>query len=160
MWDLPWPGIECMSPALAGRLSTSEPLGKSPLPIFKLGCLLLLLNLCSCAPCIVRLEKPKGQSLEQRKVYWRVKQGVWEAFAQNTQGFLERVCLVWFGFGFGGGLTTLCGLWDLASLPPIKPGPSAGKARSPKHGTAKEFHRQEVSKGNIWGLGCRGPDFW
>ena len=71
----------------------------------------------------------------------------------------ESVCLVWFGFGFGGGLTTLCGLWDLASLPPIKPGPSAGKSRSPKHGTVKEFHRQEVSKGNIWGVGCRGPDF-
>ena len=29
MWDLPRPGIEPMSPALAGGFSTSGPLGKS-----------------------------------------------------------------------------------------------------------------------------------
>ena len=39
MWDLPRPGLEPMSPALAGRFSTTAPPGK-PLPIFKLGCLL------------------------------------------------------------------------------------------------------------------------
>ena len=30
MWDLPGPGIEHMSPALAGRLPTTVPPGKSP----------------------------------------------------------------------------------------------------------------------------------
>ena len=28
MWDLPRPGIEPVSPALAGRVFTTEPLGK------------------------------------------------------------------------------------------------------------------------------------
>ena len=30
MWNLPRPGIECMSPALAGRFFTTEPPGKAP----------------------------------------------------------------------------------------------------------------------------------
>ena len=30
MWDLPRPGLEPMSPALAGRLSTTAPPGKPP----------------------------------------------------------------------------------------------------------------------------------
>ena len=30
MWDLPRPGLEPVSPALAGRLSTTAPPGKSP----------------------------------------------------------------------------------------------------------------------------------
>ena len=29
MWDLPWPGVEPVSPALAGRCLTTGPLGKS-----------------------------------------------------------------------------------------------------------------------------------
>ena len=33
MWDLPGPGLEPVSPALAGRFSTTEPPGK-PLDIF------------------------------------------------------------------------------------------------------------------------------
>ena len=43
MWDLPGPGIELMSPALAGRLLTTEPPGKPevgpvclPLPLTKI----------------------------------------------------------------------------------------------------------------------------
>jgi len=70
-----------------------------------------------CALCLVRLDKPKSQSSEQRKVYWRVKQGAWEVFAQNTQlpdGFLERVFLfglVWFWFwGFFGHTVWLVGI--------------------------------------------------
>ena len=35
MWDLPRPGIEAMSPALAGRFFTTEPPGK-PKKLFKL----------------------------------------------------------------------------------------------------------------------------
>ena len=34
MWDLPRPGLEPESPALAGRLSTTAPPGKPSLPIF------------------------------------------------------------------------------------------------------------------------------
>ena len=36
MWDLPRPGLEPVSPALAGRFSTTAPPGK-PLPIFLIG---------------------------------------------------------------------------------------------------------------------------
>ena len=35
MWDLPRPGLEPVSPALAGRFLTTTPPGKSPLHIFK-----------------------------------------------------------------------------------------------------------------------------
>ena len=34
MWDLPRPGLEPVSPALAGRFSTAAPPGKPPLIIF------------------------------------------------------------------------------------------------------------------------------
>ena len=34
MWDLPRPGVEPVSPALAGRFSTTEPPEKSPLLFF------------------------------------------------------------------------------------------------------------------------------
>ena len=34
MWDLPRPGLEPMSPALAGRLSTTAPPGKSRFGLF------------------------------------------------------------------------------------------------------------------------------
>ena len=34
MWDLPRPGLESMSPALAGGLSTTAPPGKPPSPFF------------------------------------------------------------------------------------------------------------------------------
>ena len=34
MWDLPRPGLEPVSPASAGRLSTTAPPGKPPLSIF------------------------------------------------------------------------------------------------------------------------------
>ena len=34
MWDLPRPGLEPVSPALAGRLSTTAPPGKPPIHIF------------------------------------------------------------------------------------------------------------------------------
>ena len=37
MWDLPRPGLEPVSPALAGRFSTTVPPGK-PYPYFKLFC--------------------------------------------------------------------------------------------------------------------------
>ena len=35
MWDLPRPGLEPVSPALAGRLSTTAPPGKPPIIFFK-----------------------------------------------------------------------------------------------------------------------------
>ena len=37
MWDPPRPGPEPVSPALAGRIPTTAPPGKPPLPIFKLS---------------------------------------------------------------------------------------------------------------------------
>ena len=38
-WDLPRPGLEPVSPALAGRLSTTAPPGKPCMYLFKLECL-------------------------------------------------------------------------------------------------------------------------
>ena len=40
MWDLPRPGLEPVSPALAGRFSTTAPPGKPNKPIFDGGGLL------------------------------------------------------------------------------------------------------------------------
>ena len=34
MWDLPRPGVEPVSPALAGRFFTTEPLGKPSIMLF------------------------------------------------------------------------------------------------------------------------------
>ena len=41
MWDLPRPGLEPMSPALAGRFPTTVPPGKPLAPYFKVTKLLL-----------------------------------------------------------------------------------------------------------------------
>ena len=38
MWDLPRPGLEPMSPALAGRLSTTAPPGKPCFPLLPASC--------------------------------------------------------------------------------------------------------------------------
>ena len=53
MWDLPGPGLEPVSPALAGGFSTTAPPGKSPdehFFIFKFIYLFMAaLGLCCCA---------------------------------------------------------------------------------------------------------------
>ena len=41
MWDLPRPGLEPVSPALAGRLSTTAPPGKPPCLLFLAGLILM-----------------------------------------------------------------------------------------------------------------------
>ena len=46
MWDLPRPGLEPVSPALAGRFSTTAPPGKPLMEIFTLGA-----NTC-CTQCL------------------------------------------------------------------------------------------------------------
>ena len=58
MWDLPRSGIEPVSPALAGRLLTTEPSGKSHSVAFSalsLGPLPLPPNFALCLNCIVSL---------------------------------------------------------------------------------------------------------
>ena len=51
MWDLPRPGLEPTSPALAGRLLTTAPPGKPPIQVFWCQCWfslrLLLIDFCS-----------------------------------------------------------------------------------------------------------------
>ena len=53
--------------------------------VSRLKQVLLLLNASSCAWHIVRSNKAKRQSLEQRKTYCRPKQGEWVARDQKTQ---------------------------------------------------------------------------
>ena len=48
MWDLPRPGLEPVSPALAGRLSTTAPPGKPPHCSFDLHFSLVMLSILSC----------------------------------------------------------------------------------------------------------------
>ena len=43
MWDLPGPGLEPVSPALAGGFLTAAPPGKPHWPIFKIGLFVFLL---------------------------------------------------------------------------------------------------------------------
>ena len=45
MWDLPGPGLEPMSPALAGRFLTTAPPGKSLKTVFGKGKLLCAINM-------------------------------------------------------------------------------------------------------------------
>ena len=55
MWDLPGPGLEPMSPALAGGFLTTAPPGKS-LPIFLIGLFGVFWLLLSCMSCWYILE--------------------------------------------------------------------------------------------------------
>ena len=57
MWDLPGPGIEPASPALAGRFLTTAPPGKS------LPSVLMMLCLCSCLKTTNSSFKVKGIQL-------------------------------------------------------------------------------------------------
>ena len=78
MWDLPRPGLEPVSPASAGRFSTTAPPGKPYLPFLKAS-LKLALGLAQGA-----LSKPdtRGQEADvkggRRKAVWdssRVRKG-------------------------------------------------------------------------------------
>ena len=49
-WDLPRPGLEPMSPALAGRFSTTAPPGKPCIPSY--GCLQPVHSYSMCIECL------------------------------------------------------------------------------------------------------------
>ena len=76
MWDLPRPGLEPMSSALAGRFLTTAPPGKSldapPPPLFKniaqallpsVPWIFISLPTCSCFSCLEWKKKKKPQTL-------------------------------------------------------------------------------------------------
>ena len=58
MWDLPRPGLEPVSPALAGRLSTTAPPGKPLLYV-----LLINTNICICSHRIILAKALKNTFL-------------------------------------------------------------------------------------------------
>ena len=74
MWDLPRPGLEPMSPALAGRLSTTAPPGKPQVLVLMLKC----------------------ESYWEMPVIWRdTRQNIWNRIVlENT----EFVFIVFFSF--------------------------------------------------------------
>ena len=51
MWDLPGPGLEPMSPALAGRFSTTEPPGKPSAWLFNF--VYRGIEMCALKPCTI-----------------------------------------------------------------------------------------------------------
>ena len=65
MWDPPRPGLEPVSPALAGRLSTTAPPGKPWLPVFVMRVLLVLpAHSCAhlCTYCPELLSRQNGST--------------------------------------------------------------------------------------------------
>ena len=56
MWDLPRPGLKPMSPALAGRFSTTAPPGKPLECIFKVILIYVLQTDCTSffSPCVIQ----------------------------------------------------------------------------------------------------------
>ena len=63
MWDLPRPGLEPMSPALAGRLSTTVPPGKPLSPFFLIGLFVSLILSCMSCLCILEINPLSVDSL-------------------------------------------------------------------------------------------------
>ena len=63
MWDLPGPGLELSSPALAGGFLTTAPPGKS---LRESGSARNLPGFCSFQPSVKRGESLWGQSLGKR----------------------------------------------------------------------------------------------
>ena len=57
MWDLPDPGIEPMSPALAGGYLMTEPARKPPIRFFKVGLVIsIFTRKTNCVTCLLYLE--------------------------------------------------------------------------------------------------------
>ena len=68
MWDLPRPGLEPVSPALAGRLSTTAPPGKPPTHIFDLPLRShSALDLCALSPGPELLSPPAQKASSQHR---------------------------------------------------------------------------------------------
>ena len=70
MWDLPRPGLEPVSPALAGRFSTTAPPGKPVAGLFKewVWAPTQLLTICrSCPIDTYRLPKKRYLPLKKKK---------------------------------------------------------------------------------------------
>ena len=98
MWDLPRPGLKPVSPALAGRFSTTVPPGKPIYILFKLA------QLCYLKICVsINFEIPGHRCYQEQnpQVGWQMKDtpldirdspaGCWE----NSKPILLAVKWVW-----------------------------------------------------------------
>ena len=94
MWDLSRPGLEPMSPALAGGFLTTAPPGKPPLPIFKSDSLLtpFVLEQQSCQP--VGPPFVRGHSWSSRGFHPRVLilRKMCLMAAGRTRPYLQHSC--------------------------------------------------------------------
>ena len=59
MWDLPGPGVEPMSPALAGRFFTTQPPGKPRSGVFKQGCCAVIHGVAKSQTPLTELTVPQ-----------------------------------------------------------------------------------------------------
>ena len=70
-WDLPRPGIEPTSPALAGRIFSTEPSGK-PCLLFSLGFLFCFVPCCCCC-CFIIFFQVCDFLVDHTKCSWNKK---------------------------------------------------------------------------------------
>ena len=135
MWDLPGPGLEPVSLALAGGLLTTAPLGKSWSDVAFAFCFTLGQNEFLSLHAHWRISFPKG-----------------ELPLPPTLPTLPRIQNHIVGFGFFWPCCAACGI--LVPQPGMEPAPSAVKSRGPNHWTAREFPVGFVSVFVIWQTVC------
>ena len=89
MWDLPRPGLEPVSPALAGRFSTTAPPGK-PDPLYFWPCFLLLIDLSR-----VYMSEAEWMSVALFD-WWVMRTGISEFLASLLSLILKTIIFMWF----------------------------------------------------------------
>ena len=74
MWDLPRPGLEPVSPALAGRFLTTVPPGKSPHPLaFSAVVDMVRFKLETLAGLLFWISEPRGYTNYKIREYHKIK---------------------------------------------------------------------------------------
>ena len=87
MWDLPRPGLEPVSPALAGRFSTTAPPGKPLMVVFVVHCMVLsyvsfpiIGHQLSKPPLITQMEQEDEMEIVERRIHQDTCSGGHQAY--------------------------------------------------------------------------------